>query len=44
MFTITIIRHKDNNYVFCAWRVVIDAVLEEARKLGVIVTQIIHKV
>ena len=37
-------RQKDNKFVYCAMRVVIAAVLEKARSLGVVVSQIIHKV
>ena len=35
---------KDNHWVYCAMKVVIPAVLEKARELGVSVDQIIHKV
>ena len=37
-------RVKDNHWVYCAMKVVIPAVLEKARELGVSVDQIIHKV
>ena len=37
-------RVKDKDFVFCAMRVVIDEVLEEAQKMGVIIDQIIFKV
>ena len=37
-------RVKDNHWVYCAMKVVIPAVLEKARELGVSVEQIIHKV
>ena len=37
-------RVKDNDFVSCALKVVISAVLEKAITLGVTITQIIHKV
>ena len=39
-----IYRVKDNDFVYCALKVVIAAVLEKAITLGVTITQIIHKV
>ena len=35
---------KDNKFVYCAWRIVLEEVFEEASKLGVIIGQIIFKV
>ena len=35
---------KDNKFVYCAWKLVIDEVLEEAQRLGVVIGQIIFKV
>ena len=35
---------KDNKFVYCAWRIVLEEVFEEAGKLGVIIGQIIFKV
>ena len=37
-------RVKDNHWVYSAMKIVIPAVLEKARELGVSVEQIIHKV
>ena len=43
-YEIYIFRVKDNNFVFCAMKVVIPAVLKNARELGITVKQIVHKV
>ena len=35
---------KDNDFVFCALKIVIAAAIEKAHDLGVEINQIIHKV
>ena len=43
-YFILIYRVKDNIFVFCAMKYVIDGVLEAAQKAGVSINQIIFKV